>query len=548
LTNRIFFPLLIGSLFVAGTGLYLLNELFLSAYRVPGRVPATAYAIEMAQHLEALQDIFATGEGEEREVARRLRERYQTRAAAFAPFLAPLLNSRISGYHASLGPLMDRWAGGAMRTETERAQVRGDLAALRKIIILAGQRLERETTEERRADALFLARATAALFCLLFLAALVLLVIQRQRARRTPNDAAPPVDAGSDTGVGAVKHEETARELAREQVLVKRYREMLDSLPAAVAAADAVSGQVLFANAAFRSWFGLADDLIGEPVSVVAARTGVAFAEQGKMTFEGKTYWRDTVRAGETEIYLLRDISEQERLATRLVNSERLISIGEMASKVTHEIRNPLSTVKMNAEYIADHAGTLTPEELAAAIDRIVREVARLEEITDRYMGMVRYRAEEEAAPHTELPSALEDIVRFHAGEFSRRAIVLEIGPLPKAESPLSLNSFREVMLNLLKNAWEELGTGGTVRVRGEADPQTVRIVIEDSGRGVPPAERGKIFRNFSTPKPGGTGSGLSHSLKLVAEVGGTITVDDSPLGGARFSVMLPRSDRSSQG
>ncbi len=548
MTNRIFFSFLIGLLLVAGAGYFLLNELFLSAYRAPGRVPATTYAIEMAQHLETLQDLFSTGEGGERETARRLRERYQTRAAAFVPLLDPLSNSRISGYHDRLWPLIDRWEGGEALTETERAQVRGDLAALRKIIILVGQRLERETIEERRATALFRARSAAALFGVLLLAALALLVIQRQRTKMDIDNIVSPGHAGVDTGAGSTKQEETARELAREQVLVKRYREMLDSLPAAVAAADAVSGQVLFANAAFRSWFGVADDLIGEPVSVVAARTGVAFAEQGKITFGGKTYWRDTVRVGETEVYLLRDISEQERLATRLVNSERLISIGEMASKVTHEIRNPLSTVKMNAEYIADHAGTLTPEELAAAIGRIVREVARLEEITDHYMGMVRYRAEEEATSCTELPAALEDIVKFYAGEFSRRAIVLEIGPLPKADIPLSLNSFREVMLNLLKNAWEELETGGTVRIRGETDPQTVRIFVEDSGRGVSPVERGKIFRNFYTTKPGGTGIGLSHSLKLVTEIGGTITVDDSPIGGARFTVTVPRSDGSSHG
>jgi signal transduction histidine kinase len=92
-----------------------------------------------------------------------------------------------------------------------------------------------------------------------------------------------------------------------------------------------------------------------------------------------------------------------------------------------------------------------------------------------------------------------------------------------------------------MKNAWEELGQGGVIALLAERDDASVRLMIDDSGRGVPVAEREKIFRNFYTTKPGGTGIGLSHSLKLVTEAGGTIAVEDSPLGGARFVVTVPR-------
>ncbi len=529
-----------GLLIVAGIGYYLLNELFLSAYRTPVRVPATVYAVEMTGYLETLQDLLATGDGGGREAAQRIKDRYQERATALASFLDPLLNSRMSGYHERLWPIVERWMTGETLSESERSQARGDLAALRKIIVLAGQRVEKEALDERRAAAGLYARGVAVLFALPLLAAFVFpLVVRRWRkeAENGPSSDAVPGNGGDSEKVSG----EREREQAREQVLVKRYRDMLDSLPAAIVAADTVSGRILFMNAAFRAWFAIPDNLIGEEIATVTTRISVALTEQGKMTFGDKTFWRDTVRVGETDIYFIRDISEQERLATRLVNSERLISIGEMASKVTHEIRNPLSTVKMNAEYIADHAASLSPDALSTAIGRIVREVARLEEITSRYMDMVRYRAEEEPTSLTEVHSALEDIAKFHAGEFSRRTITFEMESLPDAKVPLSLNSFREVMLNLLKNAWEELGSGGKVRVRVEADAHTVRIIVEDSGRGVPATEREKIFRNFYTTKPGGTGIGLSHSLKLVTEVRGTITVDDSPLGGARFTVTLPR-------
>ena len=533
-------------LFAAG-GYWLLNDLFLSAYRMPGHIPAVVYGAEMAQDVEVLQDMLESGVVPAPVPVRRIEEHYRKRADAIGELMDPMLKGRLNGYHESVWPLVEKWAAEGSLAEAERTQLHTDMAALRKIVVLAGQRIERTVLDERRASLLLTARVAAALFGLLTLGALVALFAARRAGRRRGIAAAAGA-AVPEVGAPAVPDEETRRELARERMLVRRYRAMLDSLPAAVVAADAVSGQVLFANAAFRSWFGVEGDFIGEPAAAVAARAGVAFTEAGKLSLDGRTYWREPVRIGETDLYLLRDISEQERLANRLVNSERLISIGEMASKVTHEIRNPLSTVKMNIEYLADHARDLKPEELATAIERIVREVARLEEITGRYMGMVRYRADGETAQRALLPDAVEDIAKFHAGEFSRRSIALEVGPLPRAEVTLSLNSFREVMLNLLKNAWEELGTGGTVRVRAEEEDRMARVIVEDSGRGVPVAERAKIFRNFYTTKPGGTGIGLSHSLKLVTEVGGTIMVDDSPLGGARFSVTLPLVGADLQG
>ena len=543
LSNRTLF--LLGGLIAlcAAGGFYLLNSLFLVAYRTPGHSAPLLYGAEMIQDIEVIQDLVTRNGAETHRTAKRLTEHYLTRFSALRTEMDPMLTARLGGYHEKVLPVLNRWVEGEPLSDSERVQLREDMEAMRKLVVLGSQRIEHQMLEERHAALMIRARAGAVLFGLVVIGGMGALLAAWRLGRRRFPDA--PKDAV--TGVSS-QGDEMSRELSRERMLVKRYREMLDSLPAAIVAADAVSGCILFMNATFRTWFGVAENLIGESVATVAAKSGVTFAESGKMSQAGKVYWRDYECIGENAIYVFRDISEQERLANRLINSERLISIGEMASKVTHEIRNPLSTIKMNAEYIVDHASEMSSEELSGAMERIAHEVTRLEEITNRYMGMVRYRADDESSMRAVLPQAITDIVTFHAGEFSRRSIVVEIGSLPQAETALSLGSFREVMLNLLKNAWEELGHGGKVHVTAETRGKVVNLIVEDSGRGIPPADREKVFRNFYTTKPGGTGIGLSHSLKLVTEVGGTITIEESPLGGARFIVTLPLTGEGSHG
>lgn len=529
--------------------------LFLGGYRAPAESSGYSWASDMANEVESLQDLIAVGvpaDARLQGAVARLKERYNRHAGAVAEQLDPLLKVRLATYNEQVWPAVDRWIAGELAADTDQPRLLNDIRVLHKILILAEKRLRKEAESERRSDLLLTARAVAGVFGLIALLAIVVTLMAWRSGRRL-DEVAKRIGLPAAGATELMTHAErigdervsaeTAdrKELTRERMILKRYRDILDSLQAGIVAVDAASGQVLFVNTVFRDWFGTGPELIGEAVAAIVARSGIDIALPGKLPHAGRTYWRDVTSVGGTVLYVVRDISEQDRLASRLLNSERLISIGEMASKVTHEIRNPLSTVKLNAEYIADNARTMTPDELAASIALIVKEVIRLEEITDRYMGMVRYRAEDEPVQKTLLSEALNDLLKFHEGEFKKRGITLRVAAMPDAELSMALNSFREVMLNLLKNAWEALEEGGRVNLSGEAADGMVRLFVDDSGRGVPAAEREKIFRNFYTTKPGGTGIGLSHSLKLITEVGGTIAVEDSPLGGARFVVTIPR-------
>lgn len=522
----------------------MLNLLFLDAYRAPAASPQQIRVAEMARDIEILHETITNAENAEPATVRpalyRLKEHYETIFGEISGDLDPLLKNRFADYHARIWPAMERWLSPPAAGEGESVQLRGDLKALRKIVLLAAKRLEKESLLERRSALLRSARLAAGSFAIALIIGLIG-IVAAWRSRQRPDTIARKDDLSPDG------HADNSppKEHLREQLLLKRYRDILDSLPDGVVVSDAASGRVLFVNRTFRDRFAVGQDQIGETVGALEEKSGIPIAEPGKLAARDTVFWRDIRTVGGAVLHLIRDMTEQDRLSSRLMSAERLISIGEIASKVTHEIRNPLSTIKLNVEYVADHASDLSPDELSASIALIVKEVIRLEEITDRYMGMVRYRADEEAPSHTPLRDAVAEVTRFHESEFRTRDIALTVGDLPAVELAIAFNSFREVLLNILKNAWEELDRHGAVTISAAIADGKVRLFVDDSGHGVPTAEREKIFRNFYTTKPGGTGIGLSHSLKLVTEAGGDISVADSPLGGARFVITIPRIKES---
>lgn len=330
-----------------------------------------------------------------------------------------------------------------------------------------------------------------------------------------------------------------ARKLNREQIISRRKGELLDTIPVGIFSSDG-AGNLTYVNKKMSEWFNTGPELAGDSVKVVFSRMGIDCADSGKFVFEGNIYWIMEKEINKEDFYFVRDITEQEELARKLLDSERLISIGEMASRITHEIRNPLSTIKLNSEYLAENVVELDDAQISASIELIVKEVVRLESITDKYMNMVRYRSKDESEVLTALPVDLLQLVSFHMPEFEKRKIDVSIEKCGECTVSITLSSFKEIMLNLFKNAWEELSEGGQVVVSGNIAGNMIVIKIEDSGRGIPESEREAVFRNFYTKKPGGTGIGLSHSRKLAVEAGGKLYASGSSLGGACMVLELP--------
>ena len=339
------------------------------------------------------------------------------------------------------------------------------------------------------------------------------------------------------TETKSAEFEELGKKYAREQVVGKRKEDLLNAIPEGLSAAT--SGKITFLNKTMKEWFGIDGSAIGEEVKTVFANIGSDITE-GKFTNGDETYQLSVSQGSNETFYIIRNITKSEELSSKLLNSERLASIGEMAARITHEIRNPLNTIKMNSDYLLENIDKTESEEKKQLLSLVVSEVERLEQITNKYMGMVNYNRSEAADCMVSLPEDLIEFLSFHLPELTKRNIELTVGKSDPLSISISISSFKEIMLNLLKNAWEELENGGKIAVNIGRNGNFATVAVEDSGKGIPQSEREKVFKNFYTNKPGGTGIGLSHSRKLATEAGGKLYIGDSTLGGAAFILEIP--------
>jgi signal transduction histidine kinase len=275
---------------------------------------------------------------------------------------------------------------------------------------------------------------------------------------------------------------------------------------------------------------------------------------------------------------LERALAELRETGVRLVQTERLAAVGELAAGIAHEANNPINFASNALRELARRVGDLgafaervsridwgDPAALRASaaglaklreelgIDELAESVAELVEIageglerTQRLVGDLRdFAAPGEAARRpTDLRRGLASSVQLvrHALRQARIELQLDLDPeLPAVEAdPRALN---QVFLNLLKNAAEALeGRGGTVWVSARREGDAVWVEIRDDGPGIDPEELPRIFEPFHTTKAAGrgTGLGLAISRRIVSEHGGTLEVESSPGAGARFRVRLP--------
>lgn len=232
------------------------------------------------------------------------------------------------------------------------------------------------------------------------------------------------------------------------------------------------------------------------------------------------------------------------RARSELVQAERLATIGKMAAHITHEVRNPLSSISLNLELLEEElvASAAEGEEARQLLKAIVGEVERLSQISEQYLSAVR-------EPKLQLSvEPLDDLVgethAFVHPELSRAGLEsrLEVDS-EGLRAEVDEGQIRQALLNLLRNAREAAGDGGVVLLRVASRDNMVEIAVEDDGPGIPDDVRASIFDPFYTTKRHGTGLGLAVTRSIVEAHGGTITCEPREGGGTRFRLQLPRHD-----
>jgi two-component system NtrC family sensor kinase len=244
--------------------------------------------------------------------------------------------------------------------------------------------------------------------------------------------------------------------------------------------------------------------------------------------------------------------TEQLRSAqSQLIRAEKLASVGKLAGGVAHEVNNPTGVILARSSYlvsVADDEG-MDPD-VIEDLEVIVSQAQRIRTITGDLLSFARRsdaaRAPVDLAEIAELTCSLLKHAASKAGVRVERSAAGPVMALGQRDA------LEQVVFNLVKNAIEATPRGGQVRIEAGASqaPGRVHLRVDDNGEGVPPELQASIFDPFFTTKPVGQGTGLGLSLVygIVEDHQGTIQVQDSPLGGARFVLELPApSDPSSE-
>lgn len=240
-------------------------------------------------------------------------------------------------------------------------------------------------------------------------------------------------------------------------------------------------------------------------------------------------------------VVALEDVTEAIETKEALIRSERMAAIGRMSAHVTHEIRNPLAAIGLNAELLEGLAtGEVEDAEEAASIcSAIGREVDRLTAITEEYLRLARLPRP--VLSQHDVGRMLRAIVAF-VGPDCRAAGVsleaeLEEEPLMAALDP---DQIRQTLLNLIRNAKESMPEGGAITVSARLEERTLLLCVRDQGGGIPTDVVDRIFDPFYSTKQTGTGLGLALCQQIVQEHGGQIRVNSEPGEGSEFVVALP--------
>ena len=359
--------------------------------------------------------------------------------------------------------------------------------------------------------------------------------------------------------------QQAVQELERRRQLIET---VLENIPTGVLSLDP-DGNILRANPSVIEIFGVSareartiEDLVGaEDARAIrylfrrALRTGVVSRELEIVASGRLMHAAVTVsplgprRANSGFVLVLDDLTE-------LLRAQKAAAWQEVARRIAHEIKNPLTPIQLSAQRLSRYlekraeSGDSTPHdpELTRLVEEssrlIEREVGTLAALVNEFSQFVRF-------PSAKFdPADVNSIVREAIEVFANRldGITLNTSfadqtPAIRADAPL----LRSVIVNLIDNAAEALESSSvkniTVETRSKTDLDSVEIIVSDTGHGISPEDKDKLFLPHFSTKDRGTGLGLAIAARIVAEHGGGIRVEDNFPVGSRFILELPAAD-----
>ncbi len=354
----------------------------------------------------------------------------------------------------------------------------------------------------------------------------------------------------------------SAQLTAANQAIEQRRRELetiLETIPSGVVTLDN-AGTVLQANRAFAALMGLGSDseLRGESIHSLlpadcaddfaavirrghrmgAASTEVELHARGRNVHLGVTSARlDLVRGRPGSVLVVED-------ATELLRAQRQMAWKEVAQRVAHEIKNPLTPIALSAERIGKHLDRSQPESpgiIRKCSEVILNCVGTLRTLVDQFSALAQFPVSQPRV--CDMNQVVEEALALFAGRLDGLTLKrdLEPGIPPVMADP---EAIRRALANLIDNAAEAMH-GGLLRVLGiqsrlSEDGTSVEVAVSDTGHGLTDEIRERLFLPYYSTKHRGTGLGLSIAAKIAQEHGGTIRAESNSPKGARFILRVP--------
>lgn len=228
------------------------------------------------------------------------------------------------------------------------------------------------------------------------------------------------------------------------------------------------------------------------------------------------------------------------RESEREFRLHQLAKLGELAGGLAHELKNPLSTIKLNLQLLQEDIASVPDLDTSRArVQTLRREVDRLHQTLDSFLKFAGRIELDRQTVHVN--SIIRDMIDFFNPQAAAHQVRVYASLTDEdLKVSLDINLFKQALLNMMLNAVQAMPSGGDLIIRTGVHDSTLILDVSDTGVGMPPSQLPRLFEAFYTTKKGGTGLGLATTRRIIEEHGGHVSVQSEPGRGTNFRLELP--------
>ena len=251
------------------------------------------------------------------------------------------------------------------------------------------------------------------------------------------------------------------------------------------------------------------------------------------------------------KIVIFRDLTKVYRMQEEILRMDRLVSLGKLASGIAHELRNPLAGIKTTAQALGEELSR--DDSRREYLNRITKEIDRLNELLKSFFSFAK--PQDLNLVYCHIKDIIDEIIPFLLKEIADKGIrFVETYHPQLSKLKVDKSQMHQAFLNLFLNAIQAMPNGGDLKIEvipviskssDGLNQNFTRVIISDTGRGIPPHFINKVFDPFFTTNPKGIGLGLSITYQIIKKHGGTIRVESEWEKGTSFVISLPEKSEN---